>query len=545
MNLIERFSESLAATDARTAADLREYAEWQTDRGTVEFAPTSHDDVHIRTYLLHLRNEGLNRGALESRITSLKQFYQWAAAGQFIETNPFEQFALDRPVLSHEETRRREEAPVGNPQEREVIRLRGLVQIAEHLNRAADVQTALDGTLELLVRVMNLQAAWAFVSAESGIWTSAASDSLPHDFALAGAYGLPPGLEFQDRHFLRKAPDCHCQGFFRAGRLTRALNIVECTRLQLAEAANGETQGLLFHASVPLRSQGKLLGIVNVATHEWQLLSSADLQFLSAAGAQVAAALERAHLYDAVKDQRDHLERELQVAHDVQASLLPAELPDIHGFRLAADWRSAREVAGDFYDVFRLHDGRWGIVIGDVSDKGAPAALYMAMARALIRTSALRHHSPANTLMQVNETVYAESTYTMFVTLVYAVLDPETGVLTYANAGHNPPIVRRAFGGIEQLARTGRVVGAFDKLHLTERSIRLDRGDALILYTDGVTDALNPEGQDYGMDRLLSAVTAAPAAAAALLDSLRGDLAFFTQSSPQPDDITFFVVTRD
>lgn len=545
MNLIESFSETLEVTDARMAVDVREFAEWHTDLRAAEFAPTSHDDIHIRTYLLHLRNEGVDRSSLEDRITALKRFYQWAAAGQFVDANPFERFALERPVLSHEEVRRREEAMGSNPQAREVVRLRGLVQIAEHLNRAAEVQTALDGTLELLLRVMNLQAAWAFVSTESGIWTSTAGDPPTHGFALAGAHGLPPGLEAQDRHILRTAPDCHCQGFFRSGRLTRALNIVECTRLQSAEAASGQTQGLLFHASVPLRSQGKLLGIINVATPDWQLFGSADLQFLSAAAAQVAVALERAHLYDAVKDQRDHLERELQVAHDVQASLLPAELPDIPGFRLAADWRSAREVAGDFYDIFRLHDGRWGIVIGDVSDKGAPAALYMAMARALIRTSALRHHSPANTLMQVNETIYAQSTYTMFVTLVYAVLDPETGVLSYTNAGHNPPIIRRASGRIEQLARTGRVVGAFEKLHLTEDSITLERGDALVLYTDGVTDALNPGGQDYGMDRLVTAATSAPAAAPELLDSLRADLALFTQGAPQPDDITYFVVTRD
>ena len=551
MDSIERFAQSLAPADMQTLPDVREYVEWRTNRRAPETrqrdvsSPMGDDDVDLRTYLLHLRTGGADRAELETKRASLKRFYQWAKAEGIISDLPFEEFDFDRPFLTRDEIRRREEMIAGDPRDRELIRLRGLNQIAEHLNRSADVRTALDGTLEMLLKFLNLHSAWAFILTGSGILTVSVGDLPPHDFALAAASGLPPGLEQQDRRYLCEPPDCHCQGFFRTGRLTHAVNIVECTRLQNAAAASGDTQGLLFHASVPLTSQGRVLGIINVATGEWQFLTAADLQFLSAVGAQVAVALERARLYDTAKEQRDHLERELQVAHDVQASLLPRELPDIPGFRLAADWRSARQVAGDFYDIFPLHEGRWGIVIGDVSDKGAPAALYMAMARSLIRTSAVRHHGPANTLMQVNETIYAQCSYTMFVTMVYGVLDPAARTLTYANAGHNPPILRRAAGTIEQLARTGRVVGAFEKLHLTEAAITLAPGDALVLYTDGVTDALNAAGEDYGVDRLIAAITAAPTPAPALLDFVRADLAAFTQNAPQPDDITFFAVTSD
>jgi serine phosphatase RsbU (regulator of sigma subunit) len=545
MDLLERYAQSLAPSEMVTLADVSEYVDWRTNRRANEFAPTGEDDVDLRTFLLHLRTEGAEREALESKRASLKRFYTWAKAEGMISDLPFEEFDLDRPFLTRDEVRRREERTAGDPQERELARLRGLNEIAAHLNRSPDVRTALDGTLEMLLKIMNLQTAWAFILTESGILTFGGGDPPPHDFALAAASGLPQGLDDQDRRFLRRPPDCHCQVFFRTGRLTRAVNVVECTRLQNASAANGDTGGLLFHASVPLASQGKVLGIINVATREWQFLTSGDLQFLSAIGAQVAVALERAHLYDSVKEQRDHLEHELQIAHDVQASLLPQELPAIPGFQLAAAWSSARQVAGDFYDIFPLHGGRWGIVIGDVADKGAPAALYMAMARSLIRTSAVRHHSPANTLMQVNETINTQCSYTMFVTTVYAVLDPATRMLTYANAGHNPPIVRHALGALEQLPRTGRVVGAFEKLHLTEATISLAPRDALVLYTDGVTDALNPIGVDYGVDRLAAAITSAPATAPALLDFVRADLAAFTQNAPQPDDITFFAVTCD
>ncbi len=133
----------------------------------------------------------------------------------------------------------------------------------------------------------------------------------------------------------------------------------------------------------------------------------------------------------------------------------------------------------------------------------------------------------------------------MFVTLFYAVLNPEERTLTYANAGHNPPLLRRATGEIELLRRTGHVVGAFFELHIGDASVTLNPGDALTIYTDGVTDALSPGEEDYGMERLTAAVQSAPAPAPELLGHLRGDLAAFTQTAPQPDDITFFVVTVD
>ena len=233
------------------------------------------------------------------------------------------------------------------------------------------------------------------------------------------------------------------------------------------------------------------------------------------------------------------------MARVVQAGLMPDRLPSIPGFSLAADWRAAREVAGDFYDIFPLAEGRWGIVIADVSDKGAPAALYMAMVRSLIRAVAERASSPAATLMQVNRALDAQSSAEMFVTVFYAILDPASRALTYANAGHNPPLVRRAAapGRIEQLPLGGRFIGMLGEVSLADGALRLAPGDALVAYTDGLTDAENSERQDYGLARLNAAITAAPADALALLEHLLADLAAFTGDGPQPDDITLFVVT--
>ncbi len=545
MDLLARFAESLTPDQAASAADVREYIEWQTSHHAKEFIPADKDDVDLRTYLLHLRTAGADRQALRRVIESLKRLYRWALTQGLIDKDPFDEFDFDRPLLSRDQLRRREETLGRDSQERELARLRGLNRVAEQLNRAADVQSALNATLETLLEVMQLPTAWAFLLTGQGVETVLAGDDPPGDFGLAAACGLPPALQADDSKFLRDRPECHCQSFFRSGRLARAVNIVECTRLQRAEEARGDTAGLLFHASVPIISNGALLGIINVATSEWQFLTSADLQFLTAVGSQVAVAVERARLYELAHAQRDRLERELQVARQVQASLLPRELPAIPGFRLAASWRAAREVAGDFYDVFPLHEGRWGIVIADVSDKGAPAALYMAMTRSLIRMVAPHHHTPAGALVQLNGLLGAQSAYDMFVTIFYAVLDPAAGELVYANAGQNPPLVRRAAGQLQPLPRTGHFVGGLERVHLTDANVALGPGDVLVAYTDGVTDALNAAGEDYGMERLVAAVQAAPAQAGPLLAYLEADLAAFVQTAPQPDDITFLVLTGD
>src|SRR2546425_928226 len=223
-----------------------------------------------------------------------------------------------------------------------------------------------------------------------------------HDFAVAACCGLPPGLEQDNRRYLSQPPDCHCQRLLRNEQLVRAVNIVECTRLQNAFRHAGATEGLLFHATLPLIVQKRPVGLINIATEQWEFLSPADLEFLSAAGSQVAIALERARLYDLAETQRIRLEQELVMARAVQKSLLPTQTPRIPGFTLVADWRPAREVAGDFYDFFSLPDGRWGLVLADVSGKGAPAALYMAMTRSLIRSEASRHTNPSAVLTEGN-----------------------------------------------------------------------------------------------------------------------------------------------
>lgn len=545
MTILEHFADTLKPGQEYILQAVRAYIHWRGgDPHT--FTPSIGDDVDLRTYLLELRLQGLDRDALYASEAALERFYAWAKAQALIGENPFDEYNLRRPFLPLDQVRRRQDIFSSDPQEREIARLRALNSLASGLNRAASVKAALHLTLETLVEVLELKTAWAFVNTASGLvfQSSREVSTLPalHDFLLEAAVNLPPGLERQQHYFLAKPPDCHCQTLLRHGSLERAVNIVECSRLESSAEAQGDNRGLLFHASVPLTLDDQPVGIMNFATEEWQFLSAADLQLLSAAGKQVSAALERARLYDLARTQKDQLERELEMARMVQASLIPEQLPEIPDFSLAATWRAARQVAGDFYDVIPLSGGRWGLVIADVADKGAPAALFMAMTRSLIRSHAVDAAGPAQLIRRVNRELCRQSRAGMFVTLFYALLDPQTRRLTYTLAGHNPPLLRCAGGQLETLVRNGMALGVQLGAAYSQSELLFSPGDCLVMYTDGLTDALNPDGQEYTLEGLQAALQKDSESAQALMEHLLADLAAFSGSVIPADDITLCVL---
>ncbi len=544
MDIIERFAGTLDPGETEILDHLRAFIEWFV-RGDLDFVPSGNDDVALRTYLLQLKTNGVSEKSQRAQISSLRRFYKWGQSVGLVEVDPFLEFSVERPSLTREQIRRRKEIFSGSPEEREIARLRTLNQLAGELNRSSDVHTTLTAALEMLVSLMNLQSGWAFLLPTTDGASISEGITNSDKFTLGAVCGLPPGLEKNNRYHLTEPALCHCQALMRDGQLKRAVNVVECTRLNNSAEDQGDNEGLLFHATVPILASNRPIGIINVATREWQFLTSTDLQLLSAVGSQVAVALERARLYDVTYTQRLRLERELQLAREVQQSLLPDQLPEIGGFSLAADWRSALEMAGDFYDLFQLPDGRWGIVVADVSDKGAPAAMYMAMTRSLIRAGATYNPSPAGVLMEVNQRLLARSSSDMFVTAFYAVLDPASYKLVYANAGQNPPLLRRHQSHLEPLTRTGIALGVIEEMKFTEVTVKFAPGDALFIYTDGITDALNSLGEDYGLDRFNSAVMTAPASGAeAQLTHLLHDFFAFAGEVPPFDDTTLLIIAR-
>jgi sigma-B regulation protein RsbU (phosphoserine phosphatase) len=304
--------------------------------------------------------------------------------------------------------------------------------------------------------------------------------------------------------------------------------------------------GLRAILCVPLQLKGQRIGVVYVDNRlQAGIFSQADLDLLTAIAASAAIAIENARLYQ-VAVEKGRIERELQLAREVQASLLPRETPHLPGWEFAAYWQPALEVAGDFYDFVTLNERQLGLIIADVSDKGMPAALLMALSRSVLRASLPGAASPAAGITHANRLVCADATNNMFVTLFYAQLDSATGGLTYVNAGHNPPWWYRA--GERQfvpLKRTGMPLGVFATVEYAEQSIHLEPGDVVLLYTDGVTDALDIRDQEFGLERLKRLLDEHPSSSSAeLVARLRDELHKFTGPHAPFDDITVVVLKR-
>jgi serine phosphatase RsbU (regulator of sigma subunit) len=269
------------------------------------------------------------------------------------------------------------------------------------------------------------------------------------------------------------------------------------------------------------------------------------LEIITGIGHQAALAVQNDRLQQEMAE-RERLERELQLAHDIQQTFMPSQLPELHGWELAFTWHAARQVAGDFYDFFELPDRRLGLVIADVADKGMPAALFMALTRTLMRAAALEEASPAAALARVNDLLVPDAQHGMFVTAVYAVLSLETGQLAYANAGHNLPLLLRSqTGELERLDKGGMALGVLEGLRLDERIVFMEPGDCLIFYTDGITEAFSPEEDMYGEDRLQATVRSASGSSAqAMLEAIADSVVAFAGDAAPSDDRTLMVLRR-
>jgi len=242
---------------------------------------------------------------------------------------------------------------------------------------------------------------------------------------------------------------------------------------------------------------------------------------------------------------RERLETEVSLARQIQQTFIPQALPEHDAWQMAARWRTARQVGGDFYDVIELPNHQFGVFIADVSDKGMPAALFMALTRTLLRAAVFEQASPAEVLRRVNDQLLPDTQQGMFVTAVYGALNAASGEFTYVNAGHNPPFWVKAQGGVEKLTRTGIALGATDQPHIEQRVIRLQPGDTLLLYTDGLTEAFSPEGELFGDERLAAALQNIQAKTAdEVLSHVEQCLNEFISSNPLGDDLTMLALRR-
>lgn len=585
-----------------------------------------------------------------------------------------------------------------------------LNQIVESLNRAVDVRQALDFALVRLIDLMGLETGWIFLRDET-----AQNRWAGKGYVLAAYHNLPPAMGVNRARAWKGG--CDCQAFCARGELTAAFNEVHCSRLQNAP---GERHELAVHASAPLRAGDEILGILNVAAPDWESFSEEALILLANVGSQIGIALERARLFEMLKEQRIHeqavlldlsnqllsrpkleelmaylveevprllgvdacaillpdeddpsqlvfsaasgwidnpvtsqrcvpasersgsgwvmlnqeplliedfengdptpwnapwfynegfrgqtvvplivesrsigtliinsrtprrlsddelnllqlmanqaaiaienarlhqeeikrqrMEDELAVGQQIQLSLLPNGHPEADGWDFASIYQPSQLVGGDFYDFFQLagDPNQLGLVIADVSGKGVPAALFMALSRSIIRTKSMSGRHPAGVLRRANTLIYKDTRSKLFLTAFYATLDLQSGWMAYSNAGHNYPMWLRAeTGKVTELVARGTIMGAFEQIDLEESEIDIAPGDMIIFYTDGVTEAMNAKEELFGEERLQSVIEARPhAGAQEMLDAIVAAVNEYTDETPQADDFTIFIVKR-
>ncbi|MBN2470187.1 MAG: SpoIIE family protein phosphatase, partial [Anaerolineae bacterium] len=453
--------------------------------------------------------------------------------GQLDSSEPFSHRKLDMVGgIANQAALAIESAQLYAAQQEEAWVTTALLQVAEAVNAQVDITS----TLQTIVRLTPLLVGVTHCVVLR--W-----DSLERYFCEAVSYGLPPEAE-ETLSSLFFPSEQH--PFFDA-----LLNAA--APLETGPDTPYSLPGLLEHymetpsvLGLPLTTQGKLVGVMLVNDpNRIARMDQRRTNILTGIAYQTAIAIETNQLQASAAD-RQRLERELEVAQNIQTSFLPDSNPSIQGWDVASYYRAARMVGGDFYDFLALPGGKWGLVVADVADKGIPAALYMALCRTLLRAVARNRDNPAQALLRVNKLLLEDTRSDLFVTVWYAIWNPKDGTLFYSSAGHNPPLVIQHNGSeVETLRLKGIALGVLANITLHTARITLEPGDTLVMYTDGVTEAHNARDEQFTVSGLEAAVSARHGATAqTMIDSIITALDVHTGSEPQFDDLTLVIVKR-
>ncbi|MBO9318472.1 MAG: SpoIIE family protein phosphatase [Chloroflexus sp.] len=435
-----------------------------------------------------------------------------------------------------------ESANAYTAQQEEAWTLNALLQIAENIGRA----TTLPDLLATVVRLPPLLLGCP--RCYMALWNRE-----HNDFVLHAAYGLPRSVRAalidqptRSPFLARLREHSKETEKLRIETLWQARDNVDQWLTLIPVAESGTLIGL------PIKVRTTLLGVLVLDYNDPFLsLSSRQQNLCIGAASQIASALESL-LLAAEAAEAARLEQELRVAREIQRTLLPTRLPTARGWQIDAAWQSARLVGGDFYDFWTFSSGaggsqELGFVIADVSDKGIPAAMFMAMARSLVRAAALDGSAPARAMERANRWLYRDSESGMFVTLFYGRLDIDSGRLDFTSAGHNPPLVYRAASGtIEELRVPGIALGVIAEITLPEATTILTPGDVLVCYTDGVTETINELLIPFDLEGLRSVLKVYHTApASTIVQAILAAIARHSHGQPPFDDITLVVIKRE
>lgn len=399
-----------------------------------------------------------------------------------------------------------------------------LYEITGVMNSSLKFDEVLNNIMESVMHITKAQRGFLMIEDESGELRTLVSKGLDNETLDAEGYSTTIVNQVVSTHEPLLTNNAQFDTRYQAGQsiIMRGLRAILCA---------------------PMKVKDRLVGVVYVDTSmRAGNFSYADRDLLSAVAGQAAIALENARLY-AVAVEKGRMERELQVAGEIQQSLLPTAMPDVAGYEIAPMWRAAREMAGDFYDVFALGPDRFGLVIADVSDKGAGAAMFMGVARTMIRTNSHLGLTPVETIARTNDLILEDANSGMFVTIYHSHFH-QSGYSIHVNGGHNPPLLYRSrHSSLEYMPRGGRAVGWFPDNPLRGVEVQLESGDFMVFYTDGLTEAENPAGEAFGERRLEQVIMdRAGASANILMVEIVRAVERFIDGAPPFDDMTVVVV---
>ncbi len=426
-----------------------------------------------------------------------------------------------------------EDARLFNSQKEEAYYLNVLLQVSQNLSTTTD----LDEALETVVRITPLLV---------GVARCAILLYRPAEqsFVPAKAYGLAKDL--QDAFFRSKFRSDDEFAFAQMYRDRAPLMIEDAASSQLLLPAFRQLFGIRSLLLAPLMTRREIVGalIVDQGARP-RRFNPHEIEVVMGIANQAAVAIEGARLSQEAEEKKQ-LDYELRLARQIQKSFLPEACPYLRGYELCSMWQTAREVSGDFYDFVWLHNERLGITIADVSDKGMAAAMFMALSRTILRTMAIGKPTVHETVERANDLILADARSDMFVTVFYAVLDPNTHQLTYVNAGHNPPLLyRAAHKQVTTLKGHGVALGVLEGISLEERAVGLEPGDLVLMYTDGVTDAINALQEEFGADRLADLVAIhAHQSVESIVDEIKRAVTDFAGEGVRFDDLTMVALKR-
>jgi sigma-B regulation protein RsbU (phosphoserine phosphatase) len=409
--------------------------------------------------------------------------------------------------------------------EQKVKRLHTLIEVNGVISSSLNLDQILESVMTISKQIMNADASSLMLIDEKTnelvyeVALGSVGEKLKQEFRLKMGQGIAGTVAQEGKPLLLEDAYTHPK-FHRAHD----------------EATGYRTRSMI---TVPLKVGDRITGVAQVINRlDGGSFDKDDLELFIALCSLAAIAIENAKMHTSLME-KQRLVKDMEFARTVQESFLPQKTPEIARYRFSAHYTPAQEVGGDFYDFIHFDKGRAGIVIGDVSGKGVPAALYMAKLGSDLRTLAFTEKDPEKALQQLNDQLVVRSRRGMFATLLYIELDSQSGRLTVSNAGHLPPIIKKTDGTVKKLSTAGgSPLGILAGMTFGKETARIDPGDTVVLYTDGIIEAMNDKSELYGYERFEALIRKNPADPDALKAAIIADVNRFTGLSPQHDDMT-------